>query len=236
VFGEGSELWAGYRVAPAAKYYHQAYQHGLLEHCLGVAQAVSAISATFPGIDRDVAITGALLHDIGKLEKELAPGAVTSRHKRGLPWLSCNETRDEKGSPMTEDLLTSIEQQLEERIEQLRGAVDEHDRLQADLETLNASPVALNSDPEALDPEALDISPEALDPEPEEHALSFPARHEHAGVRIRAVSPKVARLFASRRPLLGGADISPASEPADLSAEVSVDEDEEQLVLYEHAI
>jgi 3'-5' exoribonuclease len=68
VFGEDSEMWAGYRVAPAAKYYHQAYRHGLLEHSLGVAQAVSAISATFPGIDRDVAITGALLHDIGKLE------------------------------------------------------------------------------------------------------------------------------------------------------------------------
>jgi 3'-5' exoribonuclease len=68
VFGEDSELWRGYRDAPAAKYYHQAYRHGLLEHCLGVAQAVSAISATFPGIDRDVAVTGALLHDIGKLE------------------------------------------------------------------------------------------------------------------------------------------------------------------------
>jgi len=68
VFGEDSSLWAGYRVAPAAKYYHQAYCHGLLEHCLGVAQGVSAISATFPGIDRDVAVTGALLHDIGKLD------------------------------------------------------------------------------------------------------------------------------------------------------------------------
>ncbi|HKH78717.1 MAG TPA: HD domain-containing protein [Solirubrobacteraceae bacterium] len=68
VLGESSELWAAYRVAPAAKYYHQAYAHGLLEHCLGVAQAVSATSATFPGIDRDVAVTGALLHDIGKLE------------------------------------------------------------------------------------------------------------------------------------------------------------------------
>jgi 3'-5' exoribonuclease len=68
VLGERSLLWAGYRKAPAAKYYHQAYPHGLLEHCLGVAQAVSAISATFPGIDRDVAVTGALLHDIGKLD------------------------------------------------------------------------------------------------------------------------------------------------------------------------
>jgi 3'-5' exoribonuclease len=68
VLGEGSELWVLYRQAPAAKYYHQAYPHGLLEHCLGVAQAVSAISATFPGIDRDVAIAGALLHDLGKLD------------------------------------------------------------------------------------------------------------------------------------------------------------------------
>jgi 3'-5' exoribonuclease len=68
VFGEDTELWAAYRVAPAAKYYHQAYCHGLLEHCLAVAQAVSAISATFGGIDRDTAVAGALLHDIGKVE------------------------------------------------------------------------------------------------------------------------------------------------------------------------
>jgi 3'-5' exoribonuclease len=68
VFGADSELWAAYRLAPAAKRYHQAYRHGLLEHCLSVAQAVGAISATFPGIDRDIAVTGALLHDIGKLE------------------------------------------------------------------------------------------------------------------------------------------------------------------------
>jgi 3'-5' exoribonuclease len=68
VFGEGLEVWAAFREAPAAKHYHQAYRHGLLEHCLGVAQAVSAISATFAGVDRDIAITGALLHDIGKLD------------------------------------------------------------------------------------------------------------------------------------------------------------------------
>jgi 3'-5' exoribonuclease len=67
-FDTESSPWRSYRSAPAAKHYHQAYRHGLLEHCLGVAQAVSAISATFPGIDRDVAVTGALLHDIGKLD------------------------------------------------------------------------------------------------------------------------------------------------------------------------
>jgi 3'-5' exoribonuclease len=68
ILGEDSALWHEFRVAPAAKHFHQAYQHGLLEHSLTVAQGVSAISATFPGIDRDVAVTGALLHDIGKLE------------------------------------------------------------------------------------------------------------------------------------------------------------------------
>ena len=67
-FGEGSEAWSRFRAAPAAKFYHQAYVGGLLEHTLSVAQAVSAASSYFPGIDRDVAVTGALLHDIGKLE------------------------------------------------------------------------------------------------------------------------------------------------------------------------
>ena len=67
-FAEDSEAWARFREAPAAKTYHQAYRHGLLEHTLSVAQAVSAASNFFPGIDRDVAVTGALLHDIGKTE------------------------------------------------------------------------------------------------------------------------------------------------------------------------
>ena len=67
-FAEERSAWGQYRTAPAAKFFHQAYRHGLLEHCLSVAQAVGAISATFPGVDRDVAVTGALLHDIGKLE------------------------------------------------------------------------------------------------------------------------------------------------------------------------
>ncbi|MDQ3728785.1 MAG: HD domain-containing protein [Actinomycetota bacterium] len=67
-FGVETESWKRFRVAPAAKYYHQAYTHGLLEHALSVAQAVSAAAAAFPGIDRDLAVTGALLHDIGKTQ------------------------------------------------------------------------------------------------------------------------------------------------------------------------
>jgi 3'-5' exoribonuclease len=67
-FGEGSPRWQRFREAPAAKYYHQAYRHGLLDHTVSVAQAVSAVASAFPGIDREVAVTGALLHDIGKVE------------------------------------------------------------------------------------------------------------------------------------------------------------------------
>ncbi len=65
-FGERAEIWARFRDAPAAKVYHQAYRHGLLEHTVSVAQAVSAAANFFPGIDREVAVAGALLHDIGK--------------------------------------------------------------------------------------------------------------------------------------------------------------------------
>ena len=77
VFCADSPLWPRYRSAPAAKRFHQAYRHGLLEHSLSVAQAVSAISATFTEINRDVAVTGALLHDIGKLDAyAFAGGAI----------------------------------------------------------------------------------------------------------------------------------------------------------------
>ncbi len=67
-FGLESPRWSRIRIAPAAKHYHQAFVHGLLDHTVSVAEAVSAAAATFGGIDRDVAVTGALLHDIGKTE------------------------------------------------------------------------------------------------------------------------------------------------------------------------
>jgi 3'-5' exoribonuclease len=70
-------VWRRWSEAPAAKHYHQAYKHGLFEHCLSVAQGVHALAATFPGVDHDVAVTGALLHDIGKIEAyAMAGGAI----------------------------------------------------------------------------------------------------------------------------------------------------------------
>jgi 3'-5' exoribonuclease len=76
LLSDGAPVWERWKDAPAAKHYHQAYRHGLLEHSLSVASAVSAISATFPGIDRDLAVTGALLHDIGKIEAYAMEGSA----------------------------------------------------------------------------------------------------------------------------------------------------------------
>lgn len=83
VFGDGSQMWRRYRDAPAAKIYHQAYRHGLLEHSLTVAQAVGALSPIFSGIDRDLAVTGALLHDVGKLDAYLLDNGTVSMADEG---------------------------------------------------------------------------------------------------------------------------------------------------------
>ncbi len=68
ILGSRSRTWVEFRDAPAAKHYHHAYRHGLLDHSVTVTQAVSALSGIFHGVNRDLAVTGALLHDIGKLD------------------------------------------------------------------------------------------------------------------------------------------------------------------------
>ncbi len=66
-FGESAPTWERFREAPAAKGNHHAYRYGLLEHTMTVAKAVAAVAPVFPGIDGELAVAGALLHDIGKL-------------------------------------------------------------------------------------------------------------------------------------------------------------------------
>jgi 3'-5' exoribonuclease len=76
LLGEGTDAWATFLEAPAAKVNHQAYRHGLLEHTLTVAQTVAAAAEVFPGIDRDLAVCGALIHDIGKLDAYTSSGGA----------------------------------------------------------------------------------------------------------------------------------------------------------------
>lgn len=56
-----------YAQAPAAKSIHHVYLGGLLEHSLAVAQLADDIGRRYPGVQRDLLLTGALLHDIGKV-------------------------------------------------------------------------------------------------------------------------------------------------------------------------
>jgi putative nucleotidyltransferase with HDIG domain len=68
LLGADSPGGLAFRQAFAAQYNHHAYRSGLLEHSLQVADATASAAAIFPAIDRDLAVCGALLHDIGKLE------------------------------------------------------------------------------------------------------------------------------------------------------------------------
>jgi 3'-5' exoribonuclease len=60
---------ACYRVAPAAKGMHHVYLGGLLEHSLAVAALVDAMVPLYDGLDRDLLVVGALLHDVGKVRE-----------------------------------------------------------------------------------------------------------------------------------------------------------------------
>lgn len=65
----------GFRIAPAAKHNHHAYLGGLLEHTLSVAGLCDRLAVHYgPGIDRDLLLTAALLHDVGKV-REIGTGA-----------------------------------------------------------------------------------------------------------------------------------------------------------------
>ncbi|NLG32888.1 MAG: HD domain-containing protein [Syntrophomonadaceae bacterium] len=53
--------------APAAKKIHHNYAGGLLEHTIAVANLLDKTAGLYPDTNRDLIITGALLHDIGKV-------------------------------------------------------------------------------------------------------------------------------------------------------------------------
>ncbi len=68
-FFDDPEFMSLYRLAPAAKGMHHVYLGGLLEHSLAVAKLVDAVVPLYEGIDRDLLMTGALLHDAGKVRE-----------------------------------------------------------------------------------------------------------------------------------------------------------------------
>lgn len=63
------QLYRGFTTAPAAKGFHHNYIRGLLEHSLSVCRVADAIASQYEFVNRDLLLTGALLHDIGKIQE-----------------------------------------------------------------------------------------------------------------------------------------------------------------------
>ena len=58
-----------FKLAPAAKAVHHVYLGGLLEHTLSVVQLILLVGPRYQGINQDLLIAGAILHDIGKISE-----------------------------------------------------------------------------------------------------------------------------------------------------------------------
>ncbi|MGC8820112.1 MAG: 3'-5' exoribonuclease YhaM family protein [Fervidobacterium sp.] len=68
-FVEDKSIAEVFKSAPAGMRIHHAYIGGLLEHSLNVAKMVDQICSIYDKLDRDLLVTGALLHDIGKIKE-----------------------------------------------------------------------------------------------------------------------------------------------------------------------
>src|SRR5579862_4367891 len=69
LFMADPEIAERYRNAPAAKTLHHAYIGGLLDHVVSLFRSCDVMSRNYPQIDRDLLLTGAFLHDIGKIHE-----------------------------------------------------------------------------------------------------------------------------------------------------------------------
>jgi 3'-5' exoribonuclease len=68
-FLDDAAIGAAYIEAPAAKRLHHAWIGGLLEHVLCLVRVCLATAPFYPEVDKDLLVTGAILHDIGKVRE-----------------------------------------------------------------------------------------------------------------------------------------------------------------------
>jgi 3'-5' exoribonuclease len=62
-------LAQAYREAPAAKQLHHAWLGGLLEHVISLLTLATRVAPHYPLLDRDLLLTGVILHDLGKIRE-----------------------------------------------------------------------------------------------------------------------------------------------------------------------
>lgn len=70
---KNSKFAAAYKRAPAARSMHHARIGGLLEHVSSVVKLAILVSSHYDDIDRELLVSGVLLHDLGKI-RELTSG------------------------------------------------------------------------------------------------------------------------------------------------------------------
>ena len=68
-FLDDEEIGPAFRLAPAAKMLHHAWISGLLEHVLALVKVLKAVAPFYPEVNEDLLLTGAILHDIGKVKE-----------------------------------------------------------------------------------------------------------------------------------------------------------------------
>jgi len=68
-FFDDPEFTEAFKNAPASLYLHHNWVGGLIEHICSVLDLAEAICRNYPELDRDLLITGALLHDVGKIRE-----------------------------------------------------------------------------------------------------------------------------------------------------------------------
>jgi 3'-5' exoribonuclease len=68
-FMSDPEIAAAYRNAPAAKTLHHAYIGGLLDHVVSLFRSCDLVCRNYPQVNRDLLLSGAFLHDIGKIHE-----------------------------------------------------------------------------------------------------------------------------------------------------------------------
>ncbi len=64
---EDEEIARRFQIAPAAKQVHHAFLGGLIQHVLSLCRLCRFMASHYTGLDVDLLLTGAILHDIGKI-------------------------------------------------------------------------------------------------------------------------------------------------------------------------